>query len=186
MTDSPSTRSAGSPGNPDLSREAVPGQSVALAPGQLQLRPARRGKPPAHLADLTLAERVAAVAEVGLPGCRAKQLAVHYCGPFTTSAEGMTDLPAGRRDALTERFFPTLLTPVSVQAADNGATQKFLWKLFDGPMVESVLMRYSDRVTLCISSEAGCGMNCPFCATGQRSEERRVGKERRTTSATHH
>src|SRR5699024_8864683 len=51
--------------------------------------------------------------------------------------------------------------------ADHGATQKFLWRLFDGSLVESVLMRYSDRVTLCISSEAGCGMNCPFCATGQ-------------------
>src|SRR5699024_4528872 len=108
-----------------------------------------------------------AVEEMGLPGYRAKQLSVHYFEHFTTSAEEMTDLPAGRRDELTERFFPTLLTPVSVQAADNGATQKFLWKLFDGPMVESVLMRYSDRVTLCISSEAGCGMNCPFCATGQ-------------------
>ena len=177
MTDSPSTRSAGSPGNPDLSREAVPGQSVALAPGQLQLRPARRGKPPAHLADLTLAERVAAVEEMGLPGYRAKQLSVHYFEHFTTSAEEMTDLPAGRRDELTERFFPTLLTPVSVQAADNGATQKFLWKLFDGPMVESVLMRYSDRVTLCISSEAGCGMNCPFCATGQMGLTRNLSSE---------
>jgi 23S rRNA (adenine2503-C2)-methyltransferase len=42
-----------------------------------------------------------------------------------------------------------------------------LWKLFDGTLVESVLMRYPDRVTMCISSQAGCGMNCPFCATGQ-------------------
>ena len=167
MTDSPSTRSSWAPGTPDLSREAVPGQAVALAPGQLQLRPARRGKPPAHLADLTLAERIAAVEEMGLPGFRAKQLSVHYFEHYTTSPEEMTDLPAGRRDELVQKFFPTLLTPVSQQASDHGATVKFLWKLFDGPMVESVLMRYSDRVTLCISSEAGCGMNCPFCATGQ-------------------
>ena len=154
-------------GRPDLSREAVPGHKVALAPGQLQLRPARRGKPPAHLADLSMAERIAAVEEMGLPGYRAKQLSVHYFEHVTTSADDMTDLPLDRREELVERFFPTLLTPLSVQAADNGATQKFLWKLFDGPMVESVLMRYSDRITLCISSEAGCGMNCPFCATGQ-------------------
>lgn len=167
MTESPSTRSSWTPGKPDLSREAVPGQSVALAPGQLQLRPARRGKPPAHLADLTLTERIAAVEEMGLPGFRAKQLSVHYFEHCTVEPDEMTDLPAGSRDELVQKFFPTLLTPVSQQVSDHGATVKFLWKLFDGPMVESVLMRYSNRVTLCISSEAGCGMNCPFCATGQ-------------------
>ncbi|MCT2178213.1 23S rRNA (adenine(2503)-C(2))-methyltransferase RlmN [Brachybacterium muris] len=152
---------------PDLSREAIPGQKVALAPGQLQLRPARRGKPPAHLADLTLDERIEAVKEMGLPGFRAKQLSVHYFEHYTTDPAQMTDLPQDRRDELVERFFPTLLTPVSRQSADHGATQKMLWRLFDGSMVESVLMRYADRITLCISSEAGCGMNCPFCATGQ-------------------
>ncbi|HLQ79638.1 MAG TPA: 23S rRNA (adenine(2503)-C(2))-methyltransferase RlmN [Brachybacterium sp.] len=152
---------------PDLSREAVPGEKVALAPGQLQMRPSRRGKPPVHLADLTLAERKAALEEMGLPGYRAKQLSVHYFEHFTTDPEHLTDLPKDRRDELVSRFFPPLLTQVSRQSADHGATQKFLWQLFDGPMVESVLMRYSDRNTLCISSEAGCGMNCPFCATGQ-------------------
>jgi 23S rRNA (adenine2503-C2)-methyltransferase len=50
---------------------------------------------------------------------------------------------------------------------DDGRTIKFLWRLFDGALVESVLMRYPGRITLCISSQAGCGMNCPFCATGQ-------------------
>ncbi|MCW1007127.1 hypothetical protein OJ594_12315, partial [Streptococcus anginosus] len=49
---------------------------------------------------------------------------------------------------------------------DRGDTVKFLWRLFDGALVESVLMRYPGRVTLCVSSQAGCGMNCPFCATG--------------------
>src|SRR5699024_1694494 len=152
---------------PDLSREAVPGEKVALAPGQLQMRPSRRGKPPVHLADLTLAERKAAVEEMGLPGYRAKQLSVHYFEHFTTDPEDLTDLPKDRRDELVSKFFPPLLTQVSRQSADHGATQRFLWQLFDGPMVESVLLRYSDRTALCISSEAGCGMNCPFCATGQ-------------------
>jgi len=50
---------------------------------------------------------------------------------------------------------------------DKGDTIKFLWKLHDGALVESVLMRYPGRITLCVSSQAGCGMNCPFCATGQ-------------------
>ena len=42
-----------------------------------------------------------------------------------------------------------------------------LWRLHDGALVESVLMKYPDRVTMCVSSQAGCGMGCPFCATGQ-------------------
>ena len=151
----------------DLSREVVKGEPVRLAPGQLQLRPTRRGKPPAHLADLTLDERAEAVRDIGLPAFRAKQLSKHYFEHFTTDPDDMTDLPKGDRSALVERFFPTLLTKVSQQSADQGMTQKFLWRLFDGSLVESVLMRYSNRITLCISSEAGCGMNCPFCATGQ-------------------
>ncbi|ATH96136.1 23S rRNA (adenine(2503)-C(2))-methyltransferase RlmN [Dermabacter jinjuensis] len=151
----------------DLSREVVKGEPVRLAPGQLQLRPTRRGKPPAHLADLTLDERAEAVRDMGLPAFRAKQLSKHYFEHFTTDPDDMTDLPKGDRSALVERFFPTLLTKVSQQSADQGMTQKFLWRLFDGSLVESVLMRYSNRITLCISSEAGCGMNCPFCATGQ-------------------
>lgn len=151
----------------DLSREVVKGEPVRLAPGQLQLRPTRRGKPPAHLADLTLDERAETVRDMGLPAFRAKQLSKHYFEHFTTDPDDMTDLPKEDRIALVERFFPTLLTKVSQQSADQGMTQKFLWRLFDGSLVESVLMRYSNRVTLCISSEAGCGMNCPFCATGQ-------------------
>jgi 23S rRNA (adenine2503-C2)-methyltransferase len=59
------------------------------------------------------------------------------------------------------------MTSVRELKCDNGATVKQVWKLFDGVLVESVLMRYTDRVTMCISSQAGCGMNCPFCATGQ-------------------
>jgi 23S rRNA (adenine2503-C2)-methyltransferase len=50
---------------------------------------------------------------------------------------------------------------------DEGQTRKSVWRLFDGTLVESVLMRYPDRITMCVSSQAGCGMNCPFCATGQ-------------------
>jgi 23S rRNA (adenine2503-C2)-methyltransferase len=52
-------------------------------------------------------------------------------------------------------------------ACDDGATRKNLWRLHDGALVESVLMGYPDRATLCVSSQAGCGMACPFCATGQ-------------------
>src|SRR5690606_40160774 len=80
--------------------------------------------------------------------------------------QAMTDLPKGSRDKL-GTLLPPLLTPVRELTTDGGTTRKTLWRLFDGALVESVLMRYPDRVTMCVSSQAGCGMNCPFCATGQ-------------------
>ena len=79
----------------------------------------------------------------------------------------MTDLPAGVRAALTGELLPRLLTSEREQTCDNNATRKMLWQLHDGALVESVLMKYTDRVTMCVSSQAGCGMGCPFCATGQ-------------------
>ena len=126
----------------------------------------RRGMPPRHLADLTREEARAAVTELGHPAFRADQLARHYYRGITDPAE-MTDVPAAAREALAEALLPGLLTVVRHQTADNGRTRKTLWRLHDGALVESVLMRYPDRATVCISSQAGCGMACPFCATGQ-------------------
>ncbi|PQZ94898.1 23S rRNA (adenine(2503)-C(2))-methyltransferase RlmN [Arthrobacter sp. MYb227] len=135
---------------------------------QLQFSAKKRvSQPPVHLADLTLAERADKLKELGLPGFRAKQLSVHYFQHYTTDPELMSDLPKDRRAEIAEVMFPKLLTEVKRLATDDGRTIKFLWRLFDGSLVESVLMRYSNRITLCISSQCGCGMNCPFCATGQ-------------------
>jgi 23S rRNA (adenine2503-C2)-methyltransferase len=127
----------------------------------------RRAKPPRHLADLPPAERRAVVAEMGQPTFRAAQLSTHYFSHLTDDPEQMSDLPLALRSGLTKEFFPPLLTPVRHLACDDGATRKSVWRLFDGALVESVLMRYPGRVTVCVSSQAGCGMNCPFCATGQ-------------------
>ena len=66
------------------------------------------------------------------------------------------------------------MTPLRTLEADKGTTRKTLWKLFDGALVESVLMRYPDRATVCVSSQAGCGMACPFCATGQGGLQRNM------------
>ncbi|MFP5290321.1 MAG: 23S rRNA (adenine(2503)-C(2))-methyltransferase RlmN [Actinomycetes bacterium] len=133
----------------------------------LQFASPKRGKPPVHWADLSVDERKAAVIERGLPAFRAKQLSTHYFTHYTDDAAAMTDLPAAGRDELVAALLPPLLTEVRRLTTDNGDTIKFLWKLHDGALVESVLMRYPGRVTLCVSSQAGCGMNCPFCATGQ-------------------
>jgi 23S rRNA (adenine2503-C2)-methyltransferase len=131
----------------------------------------RRGKPPRHLADLTLAERMAAVAELGEKPFRGRQLSVHYFERLAdldpSSAHRLTDLPAASRQSLLDALLPKLIHPVRELVCDDGATVKTVWRLFDGALVESVLMRYPDRATVCVSSQAGCGMNCPFCATGQ-------------------
>jgi 23S rRNA (adenine2503-C2)-methyltransferase len=126
-----------------------------------------RGKPPKHFVDLTPEQRIAAVTELGEKPFRAKQLATHYFTHLTSDPAAMTDLPKASRDKLVEGLFPTLLTAHRTQTADQGTTVKTLWHLFDGAKVESVLMRYANRTTLCISSQAGCGLACAFCATGQ-------------------
>jgi 23S rRNA (adenine2503-C2)-methyltransferase len=107
------------------------------------------------------------VAELGQPDYRADQLSRHYFARLTDDPAEMTDLPAEARDSLAAALLPPLLTPQRELACDGGTTRKTLWRAFDGALVESVLMRYPDRVTMCVSSQAGCGMACPFCATGQ-------------------
>lgn len=128
---------------------------------------ARRSKPPLHFVDMTPEQRVEKAAELGLPKFRVKQLANHYFGHFDVNAAEFTDFPAAKRSEAAAAFFPQLITEVTRQVADEGTTIKTLWKLFDGSLIESVLMRYPTRTTLCISSQVGCGMGCPFCATGK-------------------
>src|SRR4051794_41806210 len=86
----------------------------------------------------------------------------------------MTDLPAALRESLASELLPRLLTEERSLLADRGATRKSVWRALDGALVESVLMKYPDRVTMCVSSQAGCGMACPFCATGQAGRTRNL------------
>ncbi|KOX14334.1 23S rRNA (adenine(2503)-C(2))-methyltransferase RlmN [Micromonospora profundi] len=142
--------------------------SLPLIPALSDASAARRASmPPQHLADLDLAGRQALVTELGEPAFRARQVSNHYFGRLVRDPQEMTDLPAATRERLAGQLLPTLLNPVRELACDDGATRKALWRLHDGALVESVLMGYPDRVTVCISSQAGCGMACPFCATGQ-------------------
>jgi 23S rRNA (adenine2503-C2)-methyltransferase len=123
--------------------------------------------PPRHFADLDEAGRVAAVIEAGLPAYRAKQLAHQYYARLIADPRQMTDLPAAVRETVADAIFPPLINAVREIACDAGETRKTLWRAVDGTTFESVLMRYPQRNTVCISSQAGCGMACPFCATGQ-------------------
>jgi 23S rRNA (adenine2503-C2)-methyltransferase len=144
--------------------EAEPAEAGDLGPA---VPPGRRVRPPRHLADLDPPDRRAAVLALGQPGYRADQLARHYFGRLTDDPADMTDLPAPARAELAAALLPPLLAVAREQDCDGGTTRKTLWRALDGALVESVLMRYPDRVTLCVSSQAGCGMACPFCATGQ-------------------
>jgi len=129
--------------------------------------PVQRKKAPKHLADFAPSERKAFAEELGFPGYRASQVATHYFSHLSNNPQQWSDIPAESRQSISDALTPQLIELVTSRTTDSGMTRKDLWKLHDGVLVESVLMRYSDRVTVCISSQAGCGMNCPFCATGQ-------------------
>jgi 23S rRNA (adenine2503-C2)-methyltransferase len=80
--------------------------------------------------------------------------------------EGITTIPKTLRTKLAEAF-PSSLEVLNDVASDHGATRKWVFRLEDGSTIETVLMHYDDRVTVCVSSQAGCAMGCTFCATGQ-------------------
>ncbi|MCL1897226.1 MAG: 23S rRNA (adenine(2503)-C(2))-methyltransferase RlmN [Micrococcales bacterium] len=123
--------------------------------------------PPQHLAGLSPAERDAWVVAEGQPKMRGRQLAQHYFAHLTADQAAMTDLPAASRSQLVQLFLPQLLQVHRQQRCDQGHTVKTHYKLFDGAAIETVIMAYPKRTTVCISSQAGCAIGCPFCATGQ-------------------
>ncbi len=110
----------------------------------------------------------------GEPGYRARQVweGLHA---RVQRPEEMTELPAALRTAL-EAELPPSLTEVARRSADDGETTKWLWSLAGGARVETVLMRYPDRVTVCVSTQAGCAMACQFCATGQAGFQRHLSQ----------
>lgn len=160
----------------------MPSQPLAEPGKELPLvfKAPRRQKPSPHWVDLSAEERVAAVEKLGHKKFRARQLGHHWFERLAHDPSEWTDLPAGAREELARELFPVLLTQVNAQRADRGSTIKTLWRLHDGSLVESVLMRYaatersSARTTMCVSSQAGCGMACPFCATGQGGLQRNM------------
>lgn len=106
------------------------------------------------------------------PPYRARQLAEWiYHHPVLTISE-MTNLPAQLRSGLAGRLWPFAVE--MEQSADDGRTRKWLFRTPDGASIETVLMGYDRRTTLCISSQAGCAMACTFCATGQFGFERHL------------
>ncbi len=136
--------------------------------------PVQKKKAPKHLADFSPEDRKNFAKELGFQPFRASQVATHYFSHLNNNPSTWSDIPSDQRQAIADALTPQLMELVTTRTTDGGMTRKDLWKLHDGTLVESVLMRYSDRVTVCISSQAGCGMNCPFCATGQGGLKRNL------------
>ncbi len=101
----------------------------------------------------------------GQPAYRAGQVREWILEKLAPDFEAMTNLPRGEREALSEAFRLGEGEVATLSRSADG-TVKHLWRLEDGELVESVLIPSHDRLTLCISSQAGCGMGCTFCATG--------------------
>lgn len=122
-----------------------------------------------NLLDLTPAEAEerlrAFLASLGEPPYRARQIVRHLWVAPVAGFDGMTVLPLALREKLAERFEMPRLPIVARQASRDG-TEKFLFRLHDGEAIETVAIPEGNRMTLCISSQAGCALRCAFCATG--------------------
>ncbi|MEM8536172.1 MAG: radical SAM protein, partial [Chloroflexota bacterium] len=120
-----------------------------------------------NLYDASLAELEDVVQSWGQPAYRARQIYRQLYVNLTDEPHTMTDLALPLRDRLANETQIGNLKTVRVQKADAGLTRKALFRLPGGAVVESVLMVYPDRATVCVSTQAGCAMGCDFCATGK-------------------
>lgn len=129
------------------------------------------------LLDLAPAESAATlgewVATEGLPGYRAGQLHRRLWQAPVGSWLEATELPTALRRALDQRLPLARLHPAAIQKSADG-TRKYLWRLEDGEAIESVLIPSGKRLTLCVSSQAGCALGCRFCATGRMGYRRNL------------
>jgi len=108
----------------------------------------------------------------GQPAYRIDQLWQGLYSDLASPAD-ITTLPASLRGELSEHL-PAALSEDRRSVSDDGQTIKWLWRLADGSLIETVLMHYEDRSTVCVSSQAGCAMACGFCATGQMGFDRHL------------
>ncbi len=123
--------------------------------------------PVVHLYDLSRPDLEALLQEMGQPRYRAAQVWEWLYRHHAPDIHTMHTLPQALRSQLAARATLEALKPVATQDSRDGQTRKFLFQLRDGAYIETVLMRYDERRTVCISTQAGCAMGCVFCATGQ-------------------
>lgn len=124
--------------------------------------------------DLDLEELKQYFTSISEPAYRAVQLWKAIYGLQAATAQGISSLPKNLRTRLEEEFVFTHLEPVAHLTSSDGETVKSLFSLPGNVRIETVLMHYDERETLCISSQAGCAMGCVFCATGQMGYKRNL------------
>ena len=129
-------------------------------------RPSPRRARPVSLYDLTLPELEARLTAIGQPAYRARQLFDWTYKRLASDYGEMTNLPAALRQEFAASLLVAMMHPVREFATDGGETIKTLYQTFDGQFVETVLMLYPDRATICVSCQVGCAVGCAFCATG--------------------
>jgi 23S rRNA (adenine2503-C2)-methyltransferase len=130
--------------------------------------PLRKSERPGSVFDLTLPELEAKLVELEQPAFRGRQIAkwLYDTGRLASSYGEMTDLPAALRQQLQESLPISTLETVQELHTDNRDTLKTLYRSADGQFIETVLMLYRDRATVCVSCQVGCAVGCSFCATG--------------------
>lgn len=119
-----------------------------------------------EIAALDLAGLADALGGLGQPAYRSRQLAAWLYGRLAGSFDQMSDLPAALRAELDRHYVLGVPVLVERQQSSDG-TRKYLWRLADGVLVESVGIPAGERLTVCFSTQAGCAMGCTFCATGR-------------------
>ncbi|HEX5132073.1 MAG TPA: 23S rRNA (adenine(2503)-C(2))-methyltransferase RlmN [Candidatus Krumholzibacteria bacterium] len=127
-----------------------------------------------HLRNLSLADLRQWVADAGEPEYRSRQLATWIYARLEDDPARMTNLPQAFRDRLAGQTRVRALATAAVQESAIDGTRKFLFQLPDGNRVESVLMRYDKRNTVCISSQVGCPLDCVFCETAKGRYQRNL------------
>ncbi len=122
---------------------------------------------PLNLYELNLADLTEFLTGLGEPAYRAKQIWQWLYRQYTPDFATMSNLPQPLRDKLDANATLDIGPIIAEQLSNDNQTKKVLFQLADGQQIETVLMRYEKRRTLCISTQAGCAMGCIFCATGQ-------------------
>ncbi len=138
----------------------------------------RMTEKPACVTDLTLAQLEKLTARLGAPAYRSKQIRHWVYSGFAASFDEMANLPKGLQKRLSDEIALRAVLP-KYEAVSSDGTVKMLFSLRDGKTIESALMRHTTSTgrshnTVCVSTQVGCPIGCPFCATGQQGYERNL------------
>jgi 23S rRNA (adenine2503-C2)-methyltransferase len=145
----------------------TPSTAISISPEAKPVRLATsRTDRPRSIYDLTVEELEGLMEQLGAPRYRARQIYTWLYAQFAPAYDAMSNVPVALRQSLAEQLPITIMTPIREIATDGGDTYKTLYRTADNQFVETVLMLYPDRATVCVSCQVGCAVGCAFCATG--------------------